>query len=1335
MAFASAHQDKSKKSNGTKTSASIKSLQSAYYSNKVDNEDDHLAISHPDFFAIKLDRQHPPNEDGNNTKHYPPFAGFDFSRIRIIRPKLKISHPADTYEQEADKVAEQVMMIGRRKTSIHASPIAPKVVRVDKRIARKCKACEMKKEYGAEADGKILEVFRKPANNPLHTKAMGNYGDKEEIIANEINSVRSNSGGGGGFPLDVRTRNLMESRFGYDFGKVRIHTGELAAQSAQSINALAYTVGNEIIFGEGQYLPNSDSGRLLLAHELTHVIQQSSSVGGQIQRKIATEEEEERGGEDVEKEIEELLTTESFEAKWKKFVELTDSIKRSMFVETPAYMDIGSFGPLIDPLYETNKQQALELVDDLIAHLEQSSVDAYNYGMTFAKQLEFLGEKEKAAHVGELYQKGWEFMSYMKRPEDTDIAVDLGSNASAEGGGGRRQQQLPASEMQGVAAPPSSSSPIAVPKHQVATPANVAASHSVTKDKEQTKESEGERVVEDKANEPEKMQANEHLVKDIAAEPLPFANDLIVKLPYQTYLLAAPDKPYLVTGSIGKAMTDGRVVNGHTNFVIVLDLQALSQNIEKYYVAPLVSQGILGTSEAQYSSSDFSTFIQRESGQLPKIEVIFNRLDRTRNMQIIAVMLQDTDITPPEIATYFANRKIISAVKNEFAATPALAKDVFADADKLIGEGNKQEAADKLAALDESAFALLPPDKKIEYLELLTDAWTWEAQEKTIVEIFKSVSDMDELNKIKTHLKSKKVWDGSTMWEKMFSDLDHEYWSLLAAIGMKFSKTPYTLSEFKTLLWEYVRNVTVVGVFINSSGEPEIIPEAVKQIEAAVRGAVDFLEGIWDSIVMFVTHPDKIVEGVAQMLYLILNLQLAQLGYAPSIQYIEKVFTQISKQVVAAVRGLAIMGAEDVVIKKVKWALIWEVASWFIGVGEVKAALKSVQIGGLTEKFLSVARILSKAAGFGKLTIKEAELVSRFERLVTILAKESKILRSEEEAISLLSKLNNNELEKVVLALQKSEISEGTTLAQLVKETPELEGLAKKVESMQKLASADKKVAMTEKEISNLQKLVAEETDPMFQKLLEKEEQIFNEKVGKPGSVAEVADKDLKEIYDVEVKVGDHTYRRKIEDGTWCRYSSKKCNIVLDNSAVNKQRPKQQAVPSGTEPVGVEPRARGYAVEDAHLSNLHGKGWDGLPDYFPRIDGVKGGKVKSATRAGKQVKEIEGAEVLSIKSTRITDPETLETKIQEFVDALKPNSYSNGEVFVKNVNSKNLHLIFEQGFLDKVDRKEVFAVLKQMERTAGKQGVKFEWYVIPSNGRIINGPEFFKAQKAMIDAL
>jgi uncharacterized protein DUF4157 len=79
-----------------------------------------------------------------------------------------------------------------------------------------------------------------------------------------------------GQSLDGHTREYMESRFGHDFGHVRVHADGGAADSARSVDALAYTVGRDVVFAAGQYAPTTSAGRHLLAHELAHVLQQSS---------------------------------------------------------------------------------------------------------------------------------------------------------------------------------------------------------------------------------------------------------------------------------------------------------------------------------------------------------------------------------------------------------------------------------------------------------------------------------------------------------------------------------------------------------------------------------------------------------------------------------------------------------------------------------------------------------------------------------------------------------------------------------------------------------------------------------------------------------------------------------------------------------------------------------------------------------------------------------------------------------------------------------------------------------------------------------------------------
>jgi Domain of unknown function (DUF4157) len=107
-------------------------------------------------------------------------------------------------------------------------------------------------------------------------KTAGNATVTAALEDQEVSPVKNVVGSGGGSPLDRDTRGFMESRLGADFGDVRIHNDGAASESARSVQAHAYTVGNDIVFQSGNYAPETDSGKRMLAHELTHVVQQRS---------------------------------------------------------------------------------------------------------------------------------------------------------------------------------------------------------------------------------------------------------------------------------------------------------------------------------------------------------------------------------------------------------------------------------------------------------------------------------------------------------------------------------------------------------------------------------------------------------------------------------------------------------------------------------------------------------------------------------------------------------------------------------------------------------------------------------------------------------------------------------------------------------------------------------------------------------------------------------------------------------------------------------------------------------------------------------------------------
>jgi len=167
-----------------------------------------------------------------------------------VQEKLTIGAPNDKYEQEADRVADQVMRMPNGSGSVGAVD-SPKDV--TSRIQRRCEQCEE-------------ELQRKPNGSDLSGLAPSSK------TASVINNL-----GGSGSPLTTSERAFFEPKFGQDFRDVRIHTDQQAAQSAHDLNAKAYTFGDSVAFARGEYQPNTTNGRRLLAHELTHVVQQAGS--------------------------------------------------------------------------------------------------------------------------------------------------------------------------------------------------------------------------------------------------------------------------------------------------------------------------------------------------------------------------------------------------------------------------------------------------------------------------------------------------------------------------------------------------------------------------------------------------------------------------------------------------------------------------------------------------------------------------------------------------------------------------------------------------------------------------------------------------------------------------------------------------------------------------------------------------------------------------------------------------------------------------------------------------------------------------------------------------
>jgi hypothetical protein len=191
------------------------------------------------------------------------------AKANAIQTKLTVGAPGDEYEQEADRVAQQVMSM--------ASPGAaarPPVTGAAQGVQRNCSCggtcAKCSAEQADEEHGKVQRKPTGPQVSSLGSSPANSGMTAPPIVHDVLNSP--------GRPLDSATRAFMEPRFGYDFGSVRLHTGGAARSSAAGLGAQAYTVGPHVV------LRDESPSRELLAHELTHVVQQASGPATLVQR-------------------------------------------------------------------------------------------------------------------------------------------------------------------------------------------------------------------------------------------------------------------------------------------------------------------------------------------------------------------------------------------------------------------------------------------------------------------------------------------------------------------------------------------------------------------------------------------------------------------------------------------------------------------------------------------------------------------------------------------------------------------------------------------------------------------------------------------------------------------------------------------------------------------------------------------------------------------------------------------------------------------------------------------------------------------------------------------
>ena len=231
----------------------------------------------------------------------------------VIQAKLTIGQPDDKYEKEADAMADKVVqrlampdVLRKKETDVQTKPLASAITPL---VQTKCAACEQEEKLQKKEEEDLVpespvELQRKPifeSNAQLPDEENNNIQRKcaecekeEKLQAKSVSSnppaissnIESslNSTKGKGAPIPAATRQLMENSFDTDFSNVRLHNDSTAVQMNKVLHAQAFTHGSDIYFNQGKDSINSTGGKHLLAHELTHTVQQGSGSDKRIDR-------------------------------------------------------------------------------------------------------------------------------------------------------------------------------------------------------------------------------------------------------------------------------------------------------------------------------------------------------------------------------------------------------------------------------------------------------------------------------------------------------------------------------------------------------------------------------------------------------------------------------------------------------------------------------------------------------------------------------------------------------------------------------------------------------------------------------------------------------------------------------------------------------------------------------------------------------------------------------------------------------------------------------------------------------------------------------------------
>ncbi len=478
--------------------------------------------------------------------------------------------------------------------------------------------------------------------------------------------------------------------------------------------------------------------------------------------------------------------------------------------------------------------------------------------------------------------------------------------------------------------------------------------------------------------------------------------------------------PYVVAENVARAHAWGRHLFGRSGYAI---LQGRGPRYRHRFVAAQMAEAL--------SVEDIGGLGEMRHEERAGASVAPGRADTKlhdpRGYTTVAVVTEEGIVLNRPFGGAWDPQRFNRAIRS---VAPAERRPETSDVEMVVqtlardrGPSGGQLMLDLIIGMDRAAFTAMSWEQRAEIVEALIEAWTGEREEATIVEIIKASHSRFEVEVIAAMLRRRGIY------EQLFDDIDGQLFGLLRALR--------AYSPRRSVSSAYL--IEVISDQI-SLGPPGSGADAIDELERAAGGLLDWLGSTWHGIEFLLTSPGKVLEGLGHLAEFLWMVEKAKYGDPEARMMIATMMTEAGVAVGEAIAGLeyaerAGLAAGEApgidigagVLGRLKVALVIEVLTWFVGIGEVKAAISAVN---LTDRAAALARVLRTLGRLGRVGARGAADVSKLERLLAALARAAD-LAAEVDAAGLVRLLPDNHLTALERMAELLDLPEGATAAAL----------------------------------------------------------------------------------------------------------------------------------------------------------------------------------------------------------------------------------------------------------------------------------------------------------------